>query len=39
MTFIHLDTIKIIERLSWIARNKENTGKDKIVEELGARIG
>ena len=39
MNFIHLGTIKNIERLSWIAHNKENTGKDKIVGELGARIG
>jgi hypothetical protein len=38
MTFIHLDTIKKIERLSWIAHNKASTGKDEIAEELGARI-
>ena len=39
MTFIHLDTIKKIEKLSWIAHNKANTGKDKTAEELRARIG
>jgi len=35
MTFIHLDTIKKIEILSWISHNNANTGKDKIFEELG----
>jgi hypothetical protein len=39
MTFIHLDLIKKIERLSSISHNKANTGKDNIAEELCARIG
>ena len=39
MTFIHFDTVNNTERLSWIAHNKENTGKNKIMEELDARIG
>lgn len=39
MTFTHLDTNKKTERLFWIAHNKAYTGKDKLAEELGARIG